>query len=99
MYKDKGLVKVFNGFKYRTVSYLKEGNTIMFTTSRKSNKYNEFIKAKKLKALIEGREHIYSITIIEDESTIDAEFKKLKDTKAIPFFIPRKHKIIVKYEM
>ncbi len=99
MYKDKGLIKVYNGFKYKTVSYLKEGETIIFTTSKKSNKYNEFIKDSKLKALIDGGEYEYNITIIEDDNIIDSEFNKLKSTKAIPFFIPRKNKIIVKYEI
>ncbi|MFV0314363.1 MAG: hypothetical protein ACK5I7_04580 [Anaerotignum sp.] len=100
MYKDKGLIKAFNGTKFKIVSYLNEGDSIIFTTSRNSKKYSEFKKNLKAKIEIDKNNTVeYDITIIEDEKEVDALFKKLKDTKAILPFIPRKHKIIVRYSI
>ncbi len=97
MYKDKGLVKVFNGKKYKIVSYLKTDNTIMFTTSVKTKKYAEITKTNELKVLEEGNVKTYIPKITEDEATVDKLFKQLKTTKAIPPIIPRKNKIIIEY--
>ncbi len=98
MYKQKGLIKAFNGKKFKTVSYLKEDDKIIFTTSRNSKKYSEFIKENKAKIQInEDNVKIYDIEIIENEKEVDVLFNNLKSTKAIPFFIPRKNKIIVSY--
>ncbi len=97
MYKNKGHIKVFNGSKFKIVSYLNEDNLITFTTSKNSNKYKEFIKENKLIAKENNSDVERNIKIIENEKEIDVLFNKLKETKAIPFFIPRKNKIIVQY--
>ncbi len=99
MYKDKGHIKVYNGNKYRTISYLNEDGVIMFCTSKLSNKYSSISKTNIIKVLEGSEELEYSCTIIEDENVVDEMFSKLKKTKTIPFFIPRKNKIIMKYSV
>ncbi len=97
MYKDKGHIKVSNGKKFKYVSYLRDGNNLFFTTSSKSNKYQAFIKENKMTVLEGDNEVIYDITIFEDDAYVDQKFQELKTAKAIPFFIPRKNKIIVQF--
>lgn len=97
MYENKGTVKVFNGEIFRVVSYINEDGVITFSTSQKSNKYNQFTKENKLIALENNIEVEYTCTIIEDKDEVDKIFKHLKKVKAIPFFIPRKNKIVVRY--
>ncbi len=99
MYNEKGTIKVYNGEKFKTVSYMNQEGVITFTTSQKSNKYNEFIKNNKLIALENGVEVEYTCTIIEDTEEVDKIFSHLKTTKVIPFFIPRKNKIVVRYNI
>lgn len=99
MYDNKGLIKVFNGKKYKTVSYQNKQGLITFTTSIKSNKYNELTKTKRIRVSEDGNIKEYAVTILEDEETVDKIFSELKSTKVIPFFIPRKHKIIVQYNI
>lgn len=97
MYKDKGLIKVFNGKKFKIVSYLKIDNTIMFTTATTTKKYKEITNTKQLKVVENNEIKIYIPVLEEDEKVVDKLFKQLKTTKAIPPFIPRKNKIIIKY--
>ncbi len=97
MYKDKGHIKVSNGTTFKYVSYLREGNDLFFTTSSKSNKYNEFIKENKMIVLEDGKEVEYDIIIKEEEGYVDEKFALLKKKRAIPFFIPRKNKVIVHF--
>ncbi len=97
MYKDKGHIKVSNGTKFKYVSYLRNGNDLFFTTSSKSNKYQAFIKENKMTVLEDGKEVVYDIVIKEEASYVDEKFKELKQKRAIPFFIPRKNKIIVHF--
>jgi len=99
MYKAKGHMKVFNGEKFKIVSYLKEGDYVIFTTDRQTRKYSEFVLNKEIKILIGGTEKTYPVKIIEDEKVIDGIFRKLKKTWTIPFFIPRKNKVIVRYHL
>jgi hypothetical protein len=99
MYNDKGLIKVFNGEKFKTVSYRQKNGLITFTTSNKSNKYKYFISTKNIKIMENGGEKTYNVTLIENESQVDKIFSELKKDKIIPFFIPRKHKIIVQYQV
>lgn len=99
MYEKKGLIKVFNGNKFKTVSYKNQNGLITFTTSSKSNKYNEFTKTEKIKVKEDGNIKEYGVTILEDVETVDMIFNELKSTKVIPFFIPRKNKIIVQYNI
>jgi hypothetical protein len=99
MYGEKGLIKVFNGNKFKTVSYKNNNGLIIFTTSSKSNKYKEFIKTQKIKVNEDGDIKEYDVKILENVETVDMIFNELKSTKAIPFFIPRKDKIIVEYNI
>jgi hypothetical protein len=99
MYKDKGLIKVFNGRKYKIVSYRNQDGLITFTTSSKSNKYNELTQTRKIKVMEQNGEKIYDMQIIEEKSAVDEIFAALKSSKTIPFFIPRKDKIIVQYRL
>ncbi len=99
MYKEKGLIKIFNGEKFKVVSYLKEDNTIIFTTDNTSNKYSELKKNNKIKVKFSNTIEEYDFEMIEDDNEVDILFKKLKDKKAIPFFIPRRTKVIVKYKI
>lgn len=99
MYEQKGLIKVFNGEKFKTVSYKNQNGLITFTTSSKSNKYNELTKTQKIKVKEDGNIKEYDVTILEDVETVDRIFNELKSTKVIPFFIPRKNKIIVQYNI
>lgn len=97
MYEKKGLIKVYNGTKYKTVSYKNESGLITFTTSSKSRKYGEIKRTNKIKVNFKGQIDEYDVTVIEDVELVDVMFKDLKTVKAIPFFIPRKDKIIVQY--
>lgn len=99
MYEQKGLIKVFNGNKFKTVSYKNQNGLITFTTSAKSNKYKELTKTQKIKVKEDGNIKEYDVTILEDVETVDMIFNELKSTKVIPFFIPRKYKIIVQYNI
>ncbi|GAA0180144.1 hypothetical protein SH2C18_28900 [Clostridium sediminicola] len=99
MYEQKGLIKVFNGNKFKTVSYKNENGLITFTTSSKSNKYRELTKTHKIKVKEDGNIKEYDVLILEDIETVDKIFNELKSTKVIPFFIPRKDKIIVQYNI
>lgn len=100
MYKEKGLIKVFNGEKFKTVSYLKEDNNIIFTTGNHTKKYSEIKNNNnKMRVLIDNVEKEYDVIFIEDTKAVDQIFAHLKATKAIPFFIPRKNKIVIKYEV
>lgn len=99
MYSEKGFVKVFNGEKFKTVSYLKEGNTIIFCTGNNTNKYGHIVKDNKIKVLEGDVEKVYDVELIEDKDKVDEIFATLKQRKAIPFFIPRKNKIVMKYKI
>ncbi len=99
MYKNKGHIKVFNGFKFVTVSYLNEDNTIMFTTSSLSNKFHEFKTTKKIRVLENGVDKTYGVTINDEDSYVELVFKKLKKLRVIPFFIPRKDKVIISFSL
>jgi len=99
MYNEKGLIKVFNGNKYKIVSYQNKKGLITFTTSSKSNKYNELTRTEVIKVKEGTKIKEYKVTIIEDTETVNTIFHELKSTKVIPFFIPRKNKIIVKYNI
>lgn len=97
--KEKGLIKVFNGKKYKTVSYKLEGDTVYFTTANTSNKYRDFKSTGKIKVQNKNGYKEYDVNIIEDEKIVDETFSKMKSERTIPFFIPRKNKIIVKYKL
>lgn len=99
MYKDKGLVKVFNGTKFKTVSYRNTKGLITFTTSSKSKKFEHILKIGKINVLENGEEKSYPVNIIKNKSNVDKLFKELKTQKVIPFFIPRKDKIIMQYQI
>ena len=99
MYENKGLIKVFNGEKFKTVSYKHENGTITFTTSSKSHKYKYFTSTKKINVLETDGEKTYDVKLIEDEAQVDTMFSELKADKIIPFFIPRKNKIVVQYQV
>lgn len=99
MLKEKGHIKVYNGKKYKYVSYLKDGNKYFFTTSSKSNKYSEFKKSNILTIKMGQVSVIADINIIEDTATVDKMFNILKEKRAIPFFIPRNNKVIVEFTL
>lgn len=97
MYKEKGHIKVFNGKKYKIVSYQNNKGLITFATSSKSHKFAEISKNHKIKVNFSGRVKNYLVKIIEDPEKVDVIFKELKKKKVIPFFIPRKNKVIIQY--
>lgn len=99
MYDEKGLIKVFNGAKYKTVSYRNKDGIVTFTTSNKSRKYQIISKEKKVRVLEKDSEKIYGCTLIEETELVDSLFNGLKEDKTIPFFIPRKGKIIVQFRI
>lgn len=99
MLEKKGCLKVFNGNKFKIISYKNENSLITFTTSSKSNKYKEFKRTNKIKIKIEDREEEYRVKLIEDKDKIDEIFSSLKKEFVIPFFIPRKNKIIVQFSL
>ncbi len=92
--KKKGLIKVFNEKKFKTVSYKNEDRCIIFRTNCKSNKYNEFTKTGKIKLKHNNK---YDVTLIEDKESVDKIFYEFKKEKIVPFFISRKDKIVVKF--
>jgi len=97
MYKEKGLIKVFNGKKFKIVSYHNKKGLVTFATSSKSHKYAEMRKSNKIKVKFDGKVKKYLVKLIEDPILVDPLFSELKKNKTIPFFIPRKNKIIVQY--
>jgi hypothetical protein len=99
MYKEKGLVKVFNGKKFKIVSYKNTKGKITFTTSKNSKKFTSINQSGKIIVLENGTEKTYNVAIFKNKITVDQEFKALKKEKVIPFFIPRKNKIIMQYHI
>ncbi len=97
MYKEKGLVKAFNGKKYKIVTYQNKKGIITFATSNKSRKYAEITKRQKVKINFDGHVKKHPVTIFEDPTVVDQMFAGLKHDRVIPFFIPRKNKVIIQY--
>lgn len=96
-YKNKGLIKVWNGNKFKFVSYKNDDGHILFSTNSNSKKIKE-IKEKGYIIVKDGNGCIeYHVNIIEDEKEVDKLFKQLKNEKVVKFFIPRKNKVIVEF--
>lgn len=97
MYKEKGLLKAFNGQKFKLVNYQNKKGLITFATSNKSHKYAEITRNQKVKINFDGHIKKHPATIIEEATVVDEMFAQLKHDRVIPFFIPRKNKVIIQY--